>query len=387
MSAFLPYSRPDIGEAEIEAVTATMRSGWLTTGPAAAAFEREFAEYVGSDEGGIHAIAVNSATAGLHLALEALGIGPEDEVIVPTWTFTATAEVIRYLGATPVIVDVDPVTLNIDLDDMAAAVGPRTRAVIVVHLAGLSLDMSRVRSLLAGTEIKIIEDAAHALPSSTGGTMVGSLKYSDVAVFSFYANKTMTTGEGGMITTRDPKVAERARVMRLHGIDRSVFDRYSATTPSWAYDVVAPGFKYNLPDPAAALGRVQLARARDMRDKRASTAGRYLTGLAGLPLTPPHPGAPHDLHSWHLFVVRLTSEAPINRARFIQEMSTAGIGTSVHFIPLHRHSYWREFLGLDHKRYPVAEAAFRAAVSLPIFSRMTDADTQRVIETTRDLLS
>lgn len=384
MSDFLPYARPDIGDAEIEAVAEAMRSGWLTTGPAAAAFESEFAAFVG---GGVHALAVNSATAGLHLALEALGIGAADEVIVPTWTFTASAEVVRYLGATPVIVDVDPETLNMDLDAMRAAVGPRTRAVIVVHLAGLSLDMGAVRTALAGTGVKIVEDAAHALPASTAGTMVGSVQHSDVAVFSFYANKTMTTGEGGMVTTRDPEIAKRIKVMRLHGIDRDVFDRYSAKVASWEYDIVAPGYKYNLTDTAAAMGRVQLRRVREMRDQRAAIAQRYFSGFSGLPLTLPQPGSRDDIHAWHLYIVRLTADAPVSRDAFIEKLNAAGVGTSVHFIPLHRHTYWRESLQLHAGDYPVAEKQFPRAVSLPVFSRMTTTDVDRVIDAVTDALS
>lgn len=381
---FLPYSRPDIGDAEIDAVAEAMRSGWLTTGPVAAAFESEFASFVG---GGVHALAVNSATAGLHLALEALGVSDGDEVVLPTWTFTATAEVVRYLGATPVIVDIDPETLNIDIAALREAVGPRTRAIIVVHMAGLSVDMAAVREVLAGTDIKVIEDAAHALPSETAGIMVGSVQHSDAAVFSFYANKTMTTGEGGMVTTRDAAVASRIRTMRLHGIDRDVFDRYSAKTPSWKYDIVAPGYKYNMTDPAAALGRVQLSRVQEMRDQRAAIAGQYLKEMAGLPLILPQAGSPEDQHAWHLFIVRLTPQAPVARDTFINQLNDLGIGTSVHFIPLHRHTYWRDSLKLRTEDYPVAEAQYAGAVSLPIFSLMSVTDVNRVVEAVTGSLS
>lgn len=373
---FLPYSKPDIGEDEISAVTDTLRSGWVTTGPAAAAFETEFAEFAGGE---VHAIAVNSATAGLHLALEACGIGAGDEVIVPTWTFTATAEVVRYMGATPVVVDVDRATLNIDLDAVRAAVTSRTAAVIVVHFGGLSVDMVALREVV-GADIRVIEDAAHAIPASKGGVLVGSAVHSDAAVFSFYANKTMTTGEGGMITTRDEAIAKRARVMRLHGIDRDVFGRYQSTRPAWAYDVVAPGFKYNLPDPAAAMGRVQLRRVREMQGRRRAIARHYLKELAGLPLTLPADSPRGDEHAWHLFVIRLRPDARLERDDVVSKLSDLGIGTSVHFIPLHRHTYWRESLELQRSSYPVADAEFERAISLPIFSRMTDNDRDRVVD-------
>lgn len=384
MTDFLPYARPDITEAEIDAVAQTLRSGWVTTGPAVAAFETEFAEFVGGE---VEAISVNSATAGLHLALEALEIGPGDEVVVPTWTFTATAEVVRYLGATPVVVDVEPSCLNIDTVALRRALTPQTKAVIVVHLAGHSLDMQSVTDAVKGFDVKIVEDAAHALPSATAGVTVGSNALSDACVFSFYANKTMTTGEGGMVTTRHADVAKRIRIMRLHGIDRDVFDRYSSEKPSWFYDVVAPGFKYNLPDPAAAMGRVQLQRASDMRTRRQTIADTYLEGMTDLPLDLPQAGSVRDVHAWHIFMVRLQDDAPMGRDEFVKQMAERGVGTSVHFIPLHRHTYWRESLHLTGSMFPVAEEAFPRVVSLPIFSSMTLEDARRVVLTVTELLT
>ncbi|MFP5394118.1 MAG: DegT/DnrJ/EryC1/StrS family aminotransferase, partial [Gammaproteobacteria bacterium] len=251
---FLPFALPDIGDEEIAAVIECLRSGWVTTGPKARQFEQDFAAYLG---GGVQAIAVNSATAGLHLALEALGIGPGDEVIVPTLTFTATAEVVRYLGAQPVLVDVDEHTLNLDPAAVETAIGPRTRAIIAVHYAGLACDMDRLLALAARHGLKVVEDAAHAFPTRYRGQLVGTLA-SDVTVFSFYANKTMTTGEGGMLVTRNAQVAARAKIMRLHGISQDAFARYTSRTPAWFYEVVAAGFKYNLTDLAAALGIEQL---------------------------------------------------------------------------------------------------------------------------------
>ncbi|MFL6229532.1 MAG: DegT/DnrJ/EryC1/StrS family aminotransferase, partial [Pyrinomonadaceae bacterium] len=254
---FLPFALPDIGEEEIAEVVDSLRSGWLTTGPKARRFEREFAEFVG---GGVEAVAINSATAGLHLALEAAGVGPGDEVITTPYTFTATAEVIRYLGADPVFADVDPFTLNIDPAKVEAAITERTRAVVPVHFGGLACEMEELLGVARAHDLRVIEDAAHALPATAGGALVGSLQ-TDATVFSFYATKTITTGEGGMITTRDRALAERCRVMRLHGIDRDVFDRYTSHRPAWSYDVVAPGFKYNLTDLAASIGIHQLRKA------------------------------------------------------------------------------------------------------------------------------
>lgn len=379
---FIPFAVPDIGEPEIEAAVAAMRSGWLTTGPNVAAFEREFAALLGER---VHCVALNSATAGLHLALEALGIGPGDEVIVPTWTFTASAEVVRYLGADPVIVDVDPVTLNLDLDAAADAVTERTRAVIPVHFAGLAMNAKDIARFSEHHGLAVVEDAAHALPARSEGALVGSGHF-DATVFSFYATKTMTTGEGGMLVTRRADIARRARTMRLHGISRDVFDRYRSTTPSWHYEVVAPGYKYNLTDPAAAMGRVQLSRLIDMRDARARIARRYRSSFADLPLTLPPDTPDAGDHAWHLFVVRLTADAHLDRDGFIGRMAERRVGCSVHFIPLHRHPYWRDRYDLVPSRFPEAERAFEGAVSLPLFSGMTDAQIDRVCSAVHEVL-
>lgn len=381
---FLPFGLPDLGEAEVQAVAEVIRSGWVTSGPQMREFETEFAQFVG---GKVEAVAVNSATAGLHLALEALGIGAGDEVIVPDWTFTATAEVVRYMGATPVIVDVHPQTLAIDPDAAARAVTPRTRAVIPVHFGGLPVDLATLRAALGSESIAIVEDAAHSLPAVGPDGPVGSCQQSDAAVFSFYATKTITTGEGGMICTRDPQLAARCRTMRLHGIDRDAFDRYTSTLPAWAYDVVAAGFKYNLPDMAAAMGRVQLARAHQMRDRREQIAEHYLAQFANLGLELPVAAPPGQLHSWHLFVVRLPADAPLTRDAFIEAMSTRGIGTSVHFIPLHEHSYWKPFADSDASGLRVARSVASSVVSLPIYSAMDDSQVERVVQAVRSCLA
>ncbi|HXK55434.1 MAG: DegT/DnrJ/EryC1/StrS aminotransferase family protein [Gammaproteobacteria bacterium] len=378
----IPFSRPEIGEEEIAEVVATLRGGWITTGPRAVAFEQAFAEYIG---GGSEAIAVNSATAGLHLALEGLGIGPGDEVITTTNTFTATAEVVRYLGADPVIVDIRPDTLNIDPACIEAALTPRTRAVIPVHFGGLACDMDAIFSIAGKHGLKIVEDAAHALPSSYAGVRIGALR-SDATVFSFYANKTITTGEGGMIVTRNRDLAARCRIMRLHGISRDVFDRYRSTLPSWHYDVVAPGFKYNLTDIAAAIGIHQLRKADLFQAARQRLAERYLEQFDGLPVELPVAGGAGNLHAWHLFVIRLSSAAKIDRDSFIDQLAARGIGTSVHFIPLHLHSYWKKRYALNTEAFPVATHCYRGSVSLPLFPGMSDAEQERVIAAVRELL-
>ena len=380
---FLPFALPEIGEEEIAEVVDTLRSGWVTTGPKARRFEEDFVAFLG--DASLHAIAVNSATAGLHLALEALGIGPGDEVITTTHTFTATAEVVRYLGADVVLVDIDPATLNIDPRAVEAAITPRTKAIVPVHYAGLAADMPTILAIARRHGLKVVEDAAHALPTTCGGALVGTLA-SDACVFSFYANKTMTTGEGGMLVTRDAALAKRAKVMRLHGMSRDAFDRFTATVPSWAYEIVAPGFKYNLTDIAAALGLHQLKRLPAFQRRREEIAAIYNEAFAGLPLiTPPLP-APGERHSWHLYVVRLADAAPLPRDRFIEKMFEAGIGCSVHYIPLHLHPYWRDRYALTPAQFPHSQHAYEQMLSLPLYTRMTDAEVQRVCETVRALL-
>ncbi|WP_416365982.1 DegT/DnrJ/EryC1/StrS family aminotransferase [Ottowia sp. SB7-C50] len=377
--SFIPFARPDITDAEIDAVARAMRSGWVTTGPETKAFEQEFAAYLG---GGLHAIAVNSATAGLHLALEAIGIGPGDEVIAPTLTFTATVEVARYLGADAKLVDVDPVTLNIDPAAIEAAITPRTKAILPVHYGGLACDMTAIFDIARRHGLQVIEDAAHALPTTTNGALVGQLA-SAAAVFSFYANKTMTTGEGGMVVTRDEALAARMRVMRLHGISRDAFDRFSSRTPAWYYEIVAPGFKYNMTDMAGALGRVQLARLPGFVQRRQQLAARYRAELQGLPLVLPADAPAGDAHAWHLFVLRLSDAATVTRDEVIQALSDAGIGTSVHYVPLHRQPYWRDRYGLTPEQFPVAEAAYQRMFSIPLFTAMSDDEQSRVIAALR----
>ena len=380
MTDFLPFALPDIGPEEEAEVLDTLRSGWLTTGPKARRFEAAFAGFLG--DAALEAIAVNSATAGLHLALEALGIGPGDEVITTTHTFTATAEVIRYLGAQPVLVDVERETLCISPAQIAKHITPRTRAIIVVHFGGRSADMAAILALAGAHGIHVVEDAAHALPATHGGRLVGTLG-SSATVFSFYANKTMTTGEGGMLVTRDAKLARRARVMRLHGIDRDAFARFNTPVPAWRYDVVAPGFKYNLTDIAAALGLAQLPKLRRMQQRREAIARIYCDALAALPLTLPPQPAPGDLHAWHLFPIEVHG---MPRDAFVDAMFAQGIGMSVHYVPLHQMTYWQESCGLRPEDFPVSQSIYERTASLPIYSRMRDEDAQRVAAAVRQVL-
>lgn len=381
--AFLPFARPDITEAEIQAVVEAMRSGWLTTGPNAAAFEKEFAAFLGTDS---QAVAINSATAGLHLAFEAIGVEPGTEVLVPTWTFTSTAEAVRYLGGDPVLVDVDPHTLCIDLVDAERKVTERTVAIAPVHYAGMGVPNAALTSFAQRHSLKVIEDAAHAFPTLNEGMLIGAHGHA-ATVYSFYATKTMTTGEGGMVVTPDAELAARMRTMRLHGINRDVFDRYSSTKPSWHYDVVAPGYKYNLTDTAAAMGRVQLQRTPEMVARRSQIAHRYDEALGSLPVTLPAHAPEGSSHAWHIYNLRLTSDAPVTRDRFIELMAENGVGTSVHFIPLHLQPYWRDTYRLRPEDFPVATSEFQRTSSLPIFSAMTDDDVEQVVDAVRSILA
>jgi len=377
----IPFFRPSISDEEITEVTQCLKSGWLTTGPNSGAFETEFADAIGD---GVSALAVNSATAALHLAVEALGVGPGDEVIVPTLTFTATAEVVRYQGATPVLVDMDPDTLCLSLEAVEAAITPATKVIMPVHFAGRPCDMTALRALADEHNLKIVDDAAHAFPASHAGVNIGN-GLADVTAFSFYANKTMTTGEGGMLVTRDADLAARARTMRLHGIDRDVFDRFTNTKASWIYDVVAPGYKYNMTDIAAAMGRVQLRKSDGFFEARNRLAAAYDDAFADLPvILPPH-AAQGDTHSWHLYILQIAEGAPVSRDEFIAALKEAGVGISVHYRPLHQMTYWSEFA--QGREFPAADAYFRRCVSIPLFMDMQPEEQDRVIEVVREVLT
>jgi len=380
-SEFIPFALPDIGEEEIAEVVDSLRSGWITTGPKTRRFEHDFGHYLGGE---LHCVAVNSATAGLHLALEAIGIAPGDEVVVPTHTFTATAEVVRYLGADPVFVDIDPGTYCMDPAAVAAAIGPRTRAILPVHYGGLACDMGRLLEIAQHHGLRVVEDAAHAFPTRYQSELIGTLA-SDCAVFSFYATKTLATGEGGMLVTRDAALARRASIMRLHGIDRDAFDRYTSPRPAWYYEVIAPGFKYNLTDLAAAIGLHQLRKADAFHRRRSELAERYLAELKGLPLLLPPRAEAGGTHAWHLFVVQLADSASVSRDEAIERLYAAGIGCSVHYVPLHLQPYWRDRYRLSPGQFPHSQRLFERGFSLPLYTRMSDADQSRVIAALRGL--
>ena len=383
MNDFLPFALPEIGEEEIAEVVDTLRSGWVTTGPKAKQFESDFVSFLGDSS--LEALSVNSATSGLHLALEALGVGVGDEVIVPTFTFTATAEVVRYLGATPVMVDVDEHTFNMTAEFFSKAITSKTKVVVPVHFSGLPCDMNPIINLAKKHGIKIVEDAAHALPSMYQGKLIGTLD-TDFTVFSFYANKTMTTGEGGMVVSRKKELSKRCRIMRLHGISKDAFDRYTSTIPSWFYEVVAPGYKYNMPDISAAIGIHQLKRLPGFLLKRNEMAKFYNEELAGLPFELPSLAFDGDQHAWHLYPIKLKPEAGMSRDIFIEKMAELGVGCSVHFIPLHVHPYWRDTYKLTPEMFPVAQRLFEQEVSLPLYTKMSVEDQKRVVYTVKMVL-
>lgn len=381
--SFIPYSRPVLDEEEINEVVDTLKSGWLTTGPKVAQFEKDFCQFIGCD----YALAVNSATAGLHLALEALGVGPGDKVITTVHTFTATAEVIRYLGAEPVFVDIDADSYNISPAEVKVALERHVnvKAIIPVHYAGQAANMSQIMVLARKYDVKVLEDAAHALPSTHQGRMIGTI--ADVTVFSFYANKTITTGEGGMVATNDESIAKRIKTMRLHGINRDVFDRFTSDKPSWYYEVVAPGYKYNMMDMCGALGIHQLRKAPQFQQARARVAGMYEHGLRGLPVITPKTVNPDDIHSWHIYSIQLkTDKLAISRDQFIEKMSEQGIGTSVHYVPLHRMPYWKNAYQLCDEQFPVSSLVSDRHVSLPNYASMTDDEAEYVITTIKNIL-
>jgi dTDP-4-amino-4,6-dideoxygalactose transaminase len=379
----VPFFRPSIGDAEITAVVESLRSGWLTSGPHVSAFEKEFSSFIGEN---VYAVAVNSATAALHLGLEALGVGPGDEVVLPTLTFTATAEVVKYLGATPVFVDIDSSTLCIDIHKLEAAITPSTKVIMPVHFAGNPCAMSELRSIADIHNLSILDDAAHALPSYHAGKIIGSRSSgADVTAFSFYANKTMTTGEGGMLVTSNSDIASRARTMRLHGIDRDVFDRFTNINASWVYDIISAGFKYNLTDYAAAMGRVQLSRLTEFQQARERLALKYNRSFVDLPIKLPPMPSQGDMHSWHLYIIQIDPDAGISRDDFILELQKRNVATSVHYRPLHQMTYWKKQIRmLD---YSSADEYFDRCVSLPLFMSMSDEEQLYVIEAVKGVLS
>lgn len=395
----VPYFRPEIGQAEIDEVVDTLKSGWLTTGRKTQQFEAELAQFVGAK----YAVALNSATAALHLALEALGLRAGDVVLVPAMTFAATAEVVRYFGAYPLLVDCDRRTTNMDLADARAKIA-RLRAgdvrgaakdaplvgIIPVHVGGFMMDMDEVSAFARELGLWVVEDAAHALPSawrkdaSSPWIMCGS-GTADVTCFSFYANKTITTGEGGMAVTMKQELADRMRLMSLHGLSHDAWKRFSGGK-TWDYRIVAPGFKYNLTDVAASIGIHQLARAEEMRAGREKVARRYFDAFANVDEIELPADDANRLHSWHLFPIRLhLDRLSIDRNRFMDELKDRGVGCSVHWRPLHLHPYYEETFGWCAEDCPVASEEWVRLVSLPLFSAMTDDEFDRVVAAVRDL--
>jgi perosamine synthetase len=374
----LPFHRALIEDEEIRAVADVLRSGWLSTGPRVKEFEASFARRLGAG----HALAVNSCTAALHLALAAIGISEGDEVIVPTMTFAASGEVVLYFKARPVLVDCGRNSFHVDPGGIERAITSRTRAIMPVHFSGCPCDMDAILSLAKRHRLKVIEDAAHALPARYNGKNVGAI--GDITCFSFYATKTLTTGEGGMATTEDPELAERMRIFSLHGISKDAWKRYSADG-SWRYDILEIGYKYNMTDIQAALGLVQLAKCDAMRERRAAIAKHYSESLGALdayeePATPNH-----VQHAWHLYVLLVNlATLRIDRDRVIEELKLRGIGTSVHFIPLHLHPLYQR-LGYRRGQFPNAEERFSRCISLPLYPGLAEADEDRVIEALHDI--
>jgi dTDP-4-amino-4,6-dideoxygalactose transaminase len=388
--AHIPFARVRCSGNELAYVRQVIEGGWLTTASKAREFEERFAQAVGAP----YACAVNSCTAALHLAAEAVGISRGDKVFVPTMTFTATAEVVRYLGADPVLLDVDYNSCLVTPDGLRRAIQshPEVKALIIVHYGGQSAQMfakdgdEGILDICREHGIRVIEDAAHAFPARCGDRMVGSL--GGVTCFSFYANKTMTTGEGGMLTTDNEEIWKRAKVMRLHGIDRDVWSRFTSERPSWEYDVVAPGFKYNMPDVNAAIGLAQLEQAYAMRDERQRCALRYLKNLADVEnIDLPELRVDPESHAWHLFPIVLKPEAALSRGELIDELARRGIGTSVHYKPVHRMSYYRERYQLEPTQFPNAERVWKGCISLPIYASLRDDEVDYVCSSITDALA
>ncbi|MGO9114287.1 MAG: DegT/DnrJ/EryC1/StrS family aminotransferase [Thermoguttaceae bacterium] len=393
----VPFFRPSIGEAEIEDVAQCLRSGWLTTGPRTRQFETSFAESVGAR----HAVAVNSCTAALHLAVEALALKPGQTVLVPTMTFAATAEIVRYQGAVPLLVDCDPQSFNMDLDDarrkleaLAAGALPLDRelrpvGIIPVHVGGLMMDMDAVRAFAEKHDLWIVEDAAHAFPAAYRSGPDGPWRRcgentAAVTCFSFYANKTMTTGEGGMAVTDDGQLAARMRQMSLHGLSHDAWKRYSGNS-AWDYRIAAAGFKYNLTDIAAAIGNCQLRRAEEMRCQREEIAHEYLRAFAGLEQIELPPDPEDRVLSWHLFSIRLNlDKLSIDRNQFIEEIRHRGVGCSVHWRPLHLHPYYEETFGWRREHLPVASTQWTRIISLPLFPGMTLEEREYVVRVVKE---
>jgi dTDP-4-amino-4,6-dideoxygalactose transaminase len=378
-NTFLSFSPPSLGDAERTEVMDTLNSDWITTGPKTKAFEKKLMDYVAAP--GI--VALNSCTAGLHVGLVALGVGPGDEVIVPAMTFCATANVVEHVGARPVLVDVCPDTLNLDPAAVAKAITPRTKAIIPVHYAGHPVDLDAIFALAKQHGLLVMEDAAHALPAKYKGVMVGSR--SNLAAFSFYATKNLTTIEGGCLTG-DPALVDKARIIGHHGMNRDAWKRFDKSG-SWYYEVVLPGFKYNMTDVQAAIGLHQLDRLAGFQKRRREVVAAYAKGFQNLAALQLPVERPEVESSWHLYVIRLNlNHLTIDRNAFIEELKARNIGTSVHYLPVHMHPFYRDKYGYKPEDCPVAADAFSRMLTLPLHPGLTDQDVQDVVTAVRDVV-
>ncbi len=377
-SEFLAFSPPLIGEEEIDEVLETLRSDWITTGPKTRVFEEQFRDYVGAGA----ALAVSSATDAMLVALAAMGVGPGDEVITSTNTFCSTVHVIEHLGARPILVDVEPDTLNMDPVAVGNSITERTRVIMPVHVYGHPCDMDVLCELASRHGLKILGDAAHALPAEWRGRRIGGI--GDATAFSFYATKNLTTAEGGMLTG-DPALIEKARLWSLHGMSRDAYKRYSAEG-AWFYEVVLPGYKCNMTDIQASLGIHQLRKLDGFQTRRREIVDRYRDGLSSCDAVELPVERPEVSHAWHLFIIRLRpGHLRIDRGTFIEELRRRKIGSSVHFIPVHLHPYYREKYGFKPEDFPVALDAYERMISLPLNVRLSDEDVADVIAAVRDV--
>jgi dTDP-4-amino-4,6-dideoxygalactose transaminase len=375
---FLPFSPPDLSESEIEAVVDVLRSGWITTGPKTKRFEQAFADYIDAEA----ALALNSCTGGLHTALAALGIGEGDEVITTPMTFAASVNVIEHVGATPVLADIEPDTLNIDPVAVQKAITPQTKAIIPVHFAGHPVEMGPIMELARAHNLYVIEDAAHSLPAAYDGQKIGTI--GDLTAFSFYATKNLTTGEGGMLTGK-PEYVERARLYSLHGMSRDAWKRYGENG-SWFYEIVEPGFKYNMTDIQATIGLVQLERLEKLQARRYQVVEQYQAAFSEMMEFQTPVKRDNVDHAWHLYVLRLNLERwQIDRSELIEELKTRKVGASVHFIPIHLHPYYAKKYGWQPDAFPIAHREYQRTVSLPLHPRLTDDDVAYVIAAVQDI--
>jgi len=391
----VPFHKPYITEDEISEVVDSLKSGWITMGPKVVRFEEEFKNYIGAR----HAVVVNSCTAALHLALKAINIKPDDEVIIPTMTFTATGEVVCYFNAKPVLVDVDRDTHNIDISAIEKVITSKTRAIIPVHYGGQPCDMDEIKQIAWTNNLRVIEDAAHSLPawykiqqSAISDQHLEEKRISkkigtigDMTCFSFYATKTLATGEGGMVTTENDEWADRIRTLRLHGISKDAWKRYSSEG-SWYYEVLEAGYKYNMTDIQAALGLAQLKKVELMWGMRKEIALKYTEAFEPLEeIITPHIRHGRET-AWHLYVIKLNLDAlKIDRGQFVEELKKRGVSASVHFIPLHRHPFYEKTFGYDRKDFPNAEWIYERIISLPVYPGMSDKEVEYVIESVEDV--